>query len=258
MRFRKKWARSYPRRRLMAKPKRQSLPLHLCNFDVHVGTVPTGGPAPTWLDVCGFLETDETGEPIWTATVILDGGQFSQLGNDVMGMTKGLRFGRLHAQYDFKIDGLSGADTLVTLVHGICKVKMFLNPSFGRIPVAIPNLFSKSDLENGHDVLWRRMDRYLVPASVSGISNGLAVASAGTVGNFDITVTGTPARHAVAPIVRSNTMSVVSPRNLHEDEALIWLQMGYIYNVNSGLINPQAQNIAATLYGRMTVGNWQT
>lgn len=255
MAFRRKFRRPF-RRTFAKRTVPDVVPVNICNFRVGVGLVTNTGFNIEAL--CDLQTADESGAPIYTATVLLDGGQFSQLGSQIQGMTRGLKFRSLRAQYDYLIqpsEGASDHPKMLTLVHAVVKCKMITAPGPTRTPV-IPNILSGNDNDSG-EILWRKMHRVFVPPSLPGTEQSWASLMAGNVQDAE---DGVPRRTTVRAFPQSCTMSVTSRRNLREDESLVWIQQGYWVDLTTALIQPQTSNnkMWAMLYGRMTLSNWQT
>lgn len=255
MPFRKKFRRSFRRKPLMRVPAPDVVPLNLCNVPTFLELSTAQGQ--NLDDLCSSMEPDEAQVPVVTGTVLLDGGQFSLLGDAIQGMTKGLKFKGLNAQYDFMAAGRTHA-TMQVIYHGVFKVNITSFATSGRFPAWLPNPMSKSDVEVG-DCLWRHVDKFFVPQGVAGVSNGWANSVAGWCSNIVEPGAGSNLADAAVPFKCASSMSIRTKRNLREDECLVWCIAGYIFDLVDGvtIVESSGRN-HANLYGRMAVSNWQS
>lgn len=246
MRFRKKPFRRTFRKRVVP----DVLPVQLCNFPIAIA--PATDQDLDWPGLCAALEPSGGFPVVTTATVLLDGGQLVQLGSQLNGISKGFKFRSLTCQYDYVAFGHPGLDSLATLFHGVVKVKMGNDTTGARVPMGFPNLMSQYDNEVG-EVLWRRQERFYIPKTTIGTTNAMTSLQAGIVQNDGSSYDYKPFQH-------STTMHVTSRRNIKEDEALLWIQQGYIISLQTGtvLLPGGLPAMYASLYGRMIVSNWQS
>lgn len=230
------------RRRPMARARRaipDVVPVNIC----HTATPLSVGDAKTLDQACTNLQ-DMT-LVVRSGVVLVDGGAFTTLGNQIQGMTRGLKFRSFKGQYDFHCYNPNTTKRYAYIWHGLFKVNL-INGVAGRAPAWIPNPASDNDQDIG-DCLWRHWDKLVVPEGVAGGLRGQASLAAGVAGNTVITAI----QHG------PNAMSAVSRRNLREDEGIVWVVCGFVMNVTTELTVVDLE-VQASLSGRMTLNNWQS
>lgn len=224
---------------LMKVPTPDVVPVNIC----HTASPLSVGDAKTLDEACQNLQ-DMT-LVVRSGVVLVDGGAFTTLGNQVQGMTKGLKFRSLRGQYDFHCYNPNTTKRYAYIWHGIFKVNI-INGVAGRAPAWIPNPASDNDQDMG-ECLWRHWDKLVVPEGVAGGIRGQASLAGGLAGNTVIT----GIQHG------PNTISVRSRRNLKEDEGIVWVICGFVMNATTELTVVDLE-VQASLQGRMTLANWQS
>lgn len=252
MRFRKTFRR--PFRRFGKRVVPDVLPIQVC--ETPITPLLATNDSLDFPQHCGAMFPGNGNSIATTATMLLDGGNLVALGSQLNGISKGFKFRSLTAQYDFLSLGHPSLDCFATIFHAVIKVKMGQDVDGARVPLGFPNLMSQYDSEVG-EILWRRQERFFIPRTVVGTNIGLVSLQAGTVRN---STSASTLAYTPSAMPHSTTMKVSSRRNLREDEALLWIQQGYVYDIHSmsTLISGGLPNMYCSMYGRMVVSNWQS